>query len=160
MSLTHEVGLHGAACGTAQGVSPRRVLVADEDDEARERVLAALIEDGHEVVGLRSGVELVEYLDFVARDSLRAPDLIATGAGLPRRSALQLLETLRGDGWTMPVVLLTWSGSSNVQSRVEMAGPAALVTKPFDVAEVRQAMLMLDALAMATSSAVPVTVGM
>jgi len=36
-----------------------------------------------------------------------------------------------------------------VQTRVEMARPAVLVTKPFEVAQVRRA--MLDALAMTTS---------
>ena len=134
-------------------MSPRRVLVADEDDDARERVITAFLEDGHDVVGLRNGAELLECLDIIARDSLRTPDLIAMGAGTPRRSALQLLETLRSDGWTMPVVLLTWSGSSNVRTRVEMASPAAMITKPFDVAELRRA--TLDALAMAESSREP-----
>ncbi|HEX8793952.1 MAG TPA: response regulator [Polyangiaceae bacterium] len=148
MNLT-QVDRRSAARGSAQRIAPRRVVVADEDDEARGRVKAALIEDGHDVVELRSGAELVEYLRLVSRDPLAAPDLVATGARMPRGSALLLLETLRSDGWTIPVVLLTWSGSSQVQTRVEMARPAALVTKPFDVAEVRTA--MLDVLAMATS---------
>lgn len=149
MNLTHEVDRRSAARGSTQRVAPRRVVVADEDDEARGRVKAALIEDGHDVVELRSGAELVEYLRLVSRDPLTAPDLVATGARMPRGSALQLLETLRSDGWTIPVVLLTWSASSQVQTRVEMARPAALVTKPFEVAQVKKA--MLDALAMATS---------
>lgn len=149
MSLTHEIDRRSAARESTQAVHARRVVVADEDDEARKRVMAALIEDGHDVVELRSGAELVEYLHLVARDPLTAPDLVATGARMPRGSALQLLETLRSDGCTIPVVLLTWSASSRVQTRVEMARPAALVTKPFDVAQVRDA--MLDALAMATS---------
>lgn len=147
MHVTHEIDRRGAE--STRRVAPRRVVVADEDHEARERVMAALIEDGHDVVGLRSGAELVEYLHLVAGNPLTAPDLVATGAGMPRGSALQLLESLRSDGWTMPVVLLTWSGSSQVQSRVEMARPAVLVTKPFDVAQVRKA--MRDALAMTTS---------
>ena len=149
MNLTRDVDRRSAARGSSQRVAPRRVVVADEDDEARGRVKAAFIEDGHDVVELRSGAELVEYLRLVSRDPLRAPDLVALGARMPRGSALQLLETLRSDGWTIPVVLLTWSGSSQVQTRVEMAGPAALVTKPFDVAQVRKA--MLDVLAMASS---------
>lgn len=147
MNLTHEVDRRSAA--STQRVAPRRVVVADEDQEARERVMAALIEDGHDVVGLRSAAELVDYLHLVARNPQSAPDLVATGAGMPRGSALQLLETLRSDGWTMPVVLLTWSASSQVQTRVEMARPAVLVTKPFDVSQVRRA--MRDALAMTTS---------
>ena len=149
MNPMHEVDGRSAARESTQLVAPRRVVVADEDSYARERVVAALIEDGHDVVELRSGEELVDYLHLVARDPLTAPDLVATGARMPRGSALQLLETLRSDGWTIPVVLMTWSGSSRVQTRVEMARPAALVTKPFDVAQVREA--MLDALAMATS---------
>jgi two-component system response regulator TctD len=119
-------------------VWPRRIFVAEDDDDAREGVVASFVEDGHDVVGLRNGAELVECLDLVARESLRAPDLIALGTGAGQRSEIDLLEGLRSRGLKTPVVLMSWTASSRMRARVDLAGAAVLLTKPFNRAELRR----------------------
>lgn len=39
-----------------------RVLVVEDDDELRDELVIELSKDGHEVVALEDGLELVDYL--------------------------------------------------------------------------------------------------
>jgi DNA-binding response OmpR family regulator len=138
MNLTHDVTTNPPVGGATRQVLPRRIFVAEDDDDTRTLVVTAFVEDGHDVVGLRDGAELLECLDMVARDALRAPDLLAMGAGVAGRSEIELLERIRRSGWQTPTVVMSWIASSRMRARVDLAAPAALLTKPFNMAELRR----------------------
>jgi DNA-binding response OmpR family regulator len=125
---------------TAQpGTPSRRILVAEDDEETRRMVVTAFVEDGHDVYGLDGEVALGETLSIITRHRLRVPDLIAVGVRMAWHSGIDLVDDLRSAGWTTPVVLMTWFAPRNLRSRLEKAGPAALVAKPFNVTELRGA---------------------
>jgi CheY-like chemotaxis protein len=117
----------------------QRVLVADNDDETRDLVVTAFVEDGHDVFGLDGEADLAESLEIIARHSLRAPDLIAVGVDMAWHSGIDLVEGIRSAGWMTPIVLMTWSVPPGLRARVERAGRATLVGKPFHVTELRGA---------------------
>jgi DNA-binding response OmpR family regulator len=117
----------------------QRVLVAEDDEETRDLAVTAFAGDGHDVFGLKGEAELVECLEIIARHSLRSPDLIAVGVSMAWHSGIDLVEEIRGAGWTTPLVLMTWSLRGDVRSRVEGIGAAVVVAKPFNVAELRNA---------------------
>ena len=125
--------------GRRPAVSPRRVLVADDDEETRELVVTAFVEDGHDVYALDGEGALNEALSIIARHSLRVPDLIAVGVGMAWHSGIDIVDDIRSAGWTAPVVLMTWFVHRNMRSRLEHVGSAALVAKPFNVTELRGA---------------------
>jgi CheY-like chemotaxis protein len=117
----------------------QRILVAEDDDETRDLVATAFVEDGHDVYELDGEAALAECLEIIAGYSLRAPDLIAVGVRMAWHSGIDLVEGIRSAGWMTPVVLMTWSAPRSVRSRVESAGLAALVGKPFNATELRSA---------------------
>jgi len=102
-------------------------------------VVTAFVEDGYDVYGLDGEEGLTECLGIIALNSLRAPDLIAVGVGMAWHSGIDLVEGIRSAGWNTPVVLMTWAVPRNIRSRLERAGSAALVAKPFNVTELRSA---------------------
>jgi DNA-binding response OmpR family regulator len=112
---------------------PTRVLVADDDDDVRSALTAALADDGHEVIGLENGTQVIECLGIFSRDGLRPPDLLALDVRMPGPSGVDLLEALREAGWTTPVLVMSAYGSGAMRARVKWAGRAAFVEKPFSV---------------------------
>jgi DNA-binding response OmpR family regulator len=117
----------------------RRILVAENDEETRELVVTAFVEDGHDVYALDGELALGESLSIIARHALRAPDLIAVGVGMAWHSGIDLVDDIRTAGWATPVLLMTWFVPRDMRSRLEKAGPAALVAKPFNVTQLRGA---------------------
>jgi CheY-like chemotaxis protein len=117
----------------------QRILVAEDDEETRELVVTTFVEDGHDVYALDGELALGEALSIITRHSLRAPDLIAVGVGMAWHSGVDLVDDIRTAGWSTPVVLMTWFVPKNLRSRLEGAGAAALVAKPFNVTQLRGA---------------------
>jgi DNA-binding response OmpR family regulator len=135
MSLVKEQTLRQAR----PAVPAQRILVAEDDEDTRELVVTAFVEDGHDVYAMDGEVALGESLSIITRHSLRAPDLIAVGVGMAWHSGIDLVDDIRRAGWTTPVVLTTWFVPRNLRARLEMAGSAALVAKPFNMTELRSA---------------------
>jgi CheY-like chemotaxis protein len=120
-------------------VSAQRVFVADDDAETREAIVAALVDEGHEVIGLEDGAEVVECLHIVARDAFREPDLIAMDVCMPGKSGLEVLELLRTEGWATPVVLFSSFVSDELRTRVALAGSSVIIQKPFQLIDLSNA---------------------
>lgn len=74
------------------------VMVADDDDDFRALVVAALQADGHSTIEAHDGQELLELL----RDDVPStrPDVLITDVKMPKLSGLGVLEALRGDALT------------------------------------------------------------
>ena len=138
------------------GARPQRVFVAEDDEDTREAIVAALAEEGHEVVGLEDGTELVECLRIVARESFRAPDLIAMDVCMPGHSGIDILEALRSQGCGTPVVLFSGVLTEDLRLRVARAGSSALLRKPFHLVELSKAVREARPLPRAPGSQPPV----
>ena len=155
MDLTIDGSAEGATRRKYTGRVAKRILVAEDDDDTREFVVSGLLEDGHEVIGVGDGAQLAECLDIIARDSLRPPDLIAMDHHMPGRTGLELLEELRTSGVTTPVVVMTAFLSRDVRARVERAGRAAAIAKPYNLLELRAAALRASATKKPSSGPAP-----
>jgi DNA-binding response OmpR family regulator len=121
-----------------------RVLLAEDDDEMRALVAAALRGDGYEVVEASDGGRLLvaitdAYADGSAREAF---DLVVSDVRMPVSSGLSVLESLRKASWTTPVILMTAFGDDATRSRAEALG-AVLFDKPFDVDDLRTIALNL-----------------
>lgn len=88
------------------GISPNEcatILVADDDENLRASVRAALERDGLTVREARDGHEAREAL----RSDEARPRLVVLDISMPRVNGLDLLRELRAEGNLVPVIFLT-----------------------------------------------------
>jgi DNA-binding response OmpR family regulator len=124
---------------------PPRVLLAEDDDELRTFLAAALRADGYEVVESRDGRGLCEEIAVVASRQPRppSPDIIVSDVRMPHRTGLEALATLREKDASTAVILITGFGDRATHEEARRLGAAAVFDKPFDVDDLRTAVLNL-----------------
>lgn len=106
----------------------RRVLVVDDDADARWIAGDALVEHGFDVTEAGNGTEAKAQIE------VRPPDLVVLDLGLPGIGGLDILKWLRATS-DVPVIVLT--GRSAQSDRVVglELGADDYVVKPFDARE-------------------------
>jgi DNA-binding response OmpR family regulator len=109
------------------------ILLAEADPVQRERLAAALEADGHRVVRLSTGSELVAaiYQSVYQGTEWGMADLAITEAGAPGLSGFTILRLLRDADLKIPVILLD---GASVPSEVADATRqnAVVLEKPID----------------------------
>ncbi|MDB4937154.1 MAG: hypothetical protein JWP87_4126 [Labilithrix sp.] len=110
-------------------LSGKRVLVVEDDPSI--------------AIGLRINLESEGYVVEVADDGEKGlelarsiePDLIVLDVMLPKRNGLEVLHDLRGEGRTMPIIILSAkAGEMDKVAGLEL-GAEDYVAKPFSLAE-------------------------
>src|SRR5437899_13025882 len=111
-------------------------------DLAGKRVL--VVEDDASIaMGLRINLESEGYTVEVAEDGERGlalardqvPDLVVLDVMLPKRNGLEVLQELRAEGHTMPIIILSAkTGEMDKVAGLEL-GAEDYVAKPFSLAE-------------------------
>ena len=111
-----------------------RILVIDDEHVIRMLVVEILETAGHEVDRRRerrAGTDAARR----ARDF----DLVVSDVVMPGLSGLELLEIVRANHASLPVVLVTGAGTYETLSQALTRGAAGLVTKPFAHADLQSA---------------------
>jgi two-component system OmpR family response regulator/two-component system response regulator QseB len=106
-----------------------RVLLVEDDRLLGDGLAAGLKESGFSVDWVRDGVAAEAAL---AAESFAA---VVLDLGLPRRDGLSVLETLRGGGAAIPVLVLTARDQVADKVRALDLGADDYVVKPFDLDE-------------------------
>ena len=120
------------------------VLVVDDDERLRTLLSRFLGNNGFRVTSARNASD--------ARDKLRVlqPDLMVLDVMMPGENGLSLVESLRAERSTMPVVLLTARGAPEDRIAGFESGADDYLGKPF---EPRELVLRLRALLRRTAPA-------
>ncbi|MBK7579337.1 MAG: response regulator [Myxococcales bacterium] len=118
-----------------------RVLLAEDNDELRWLLARALRRDGHQVIEVSDGCELLDQLAREVRDDgkLEFADVIVSDIRMPGYTGIAVLHGLRQSGCTVPVVLITAFGDPETHESVSRMSSALLLDKPLDVEELRRA---------------------
>jgi CheY-like chemotaxis protein len=118
-----------------------RVLVAEDNEDHLFLTTLALqsAKDADvEVIGVRDGVEALDFLEGCMRADGVPPDLVLLDLSMPRRSGLEVLAEIKGDEEmsAIPVVVLTSSDQpADIRSSYEL-GANSYVTKGGDLTDV------------------------
>lgn len=106
-----------------------RLLLVEDDELLGDGIRSRLAQDGYTVDWVRDGCAAAAVLRH------ESFGLVVLDLGLPYRSGLEVLRELRGDGKTVPVLILT--ARDAVADRVAGldAGADDYVIKPFDLPE-------------------------
>jgi two-component system, response regulator, stage 0 sporulation protein F len=120
-----------------------RVLLAEDEEDLREFLAIELSKDGYEVVAVRDGTELLDYLGSVhlQEGSARPVDLIISDIQMPGWTGLQILQGIRTREWAAPIILITGFGTDEVRREAHRLGVTAFFDKPFNVDDLRTAVL-------------------
>jgi len=123
---------------------PPHILLAEDDPAMRELVATALCRDGYDVSEVPDGGRLLTRIagTYLTGTADLAYDLVISDIRMPVCDGLKMLEGLRKAEWSLPVILMTAFGDASTHSRAEALG-AALFDKPFDIDDLRTAVLNL-----------------
>ncbi len=103
-----------------------RILVVDDEPNARSGLEKLLRQDGYEVDVADDGVAALA----IAGD--RPPDLVVTDLKMPRMDGVELLKHLRAQDVDLPVLMVTAFGDVSSAVKAMRAGAEDYLTKPVD----------------------------
>ena len=126
---------------------PMRILLAEADAEMRRLLTLVLQSEGHEIVEVTDGSELLEAIASLVIDGAQPFDLIMSAQAIPGLPGVSVLAGLRSRGRRTPFVLMT--GNPVVQAQATRLG-AVVLDRPFDAEAIRRAVRRADALAQGT----------
>jgi two-component system response regulator AtoC len=104
----------------------QRVLVIDDDASLRYTLEAVLSDAGFAVEAVDGGEK-----GLVAFD-VRGADVVLTDLAMPEMDGMQVLERLRAQDPSVPVLMLTAHGSERLAVAAMKAGASDYLPKPFD----------------------------
>ena len=107
----------------------QRILVADDEEDIRHLISSVLAGDGFDVNTASDGEQAWEALLH------EHYDLLVTDNEMPRLMGIKLIERIRKEGMSLPVIMA--SGSLSVEGVRDYAELqiAAVIPKPFDICE-------------------------
>jgi DNA-binding response OmpR family regulator len=109
------------------------ILVVDDDPGALATIRATLEESGFTVDTCTTGEEAVSMA--TAADIAADYDLIVLDVGLPGINGFGVAESIRGGGYTTPIVMLTAQDTEEATIYGLESGADDYITKPFSPAE-------------------------
>src|ERR671929_1055397 len=121
-----------------------RILLIDDEPVVRNLMAEILESAGYEVTKAETAERALDLLET------SDPSLVVSDVVMPGLSGLDLLDALSERRASLPVVLVTASGTYDTLSQALTRGAAGLVTKPFAHAELQSA--VADALERASRS--------
>jgi DNA-binding NarL/FixJ family response regulator len=117
-----------------------RVLIADDQRLFAQALRAALFEHDIDVVGIaEDGAETVRLVRELA------PDVVILDLEMPRATGFEVMETLRADGSTARVVVLTGGDSPADRRRAAELGATAFLSKSQSLDEIVEAIRLVGA---------------
>jgi CheY-like chemotaxis protein len=109
------------------------VLAVDDEPGVLQALKLILNADGHQVTACRSGAEALEH---AAQGEY---DLVFTDLGMPGMSGWEVARRIKELRPKTPVALVTGWGVALDKDRLRESGVDLVISKPFRMAELRQA---------------------
>jgi CheY-like chemotaxis protein len=111
-----------------EAVTPRRVLIADDNVDAAESLALLLRFSGHCVVVAHDGLAA---LRLAARER---PDVVVLDIGMPGMNGYEVARSLRREDWgrALRLIAVTGWGQDEDKRRAAAAGFDTHLTKPFE----------------------------
>jgi CheY-like chemotaxis protein len=121
-----------------------RVVLADDDDEARELAAQALRREGFDVFEARDGEELLQRVTSL-RQNGHSVSAVVSDIDMPSCDGLHATLRLRTGSRALPIVLVTGFTNPDIYRAALQAGASTVLSKPIQpnqlTRSVRQALL-------------------
>ena len=104
------------------------IVLIEDEAVLREVVSHVLQSDGHEVVSFPDARPALDAIDF------RTVDLVLTDLAMPTRGE-EAIETLRGGGYEVPIVVLTGVLTEGEEDGLIELGANRVLLKPVNLSQ-------------------------
>jgi CheY-like chemotaxis protein len=101
------------------------VLICDDEPPLRELIRVSLASGDYEFVEADDGVECLEVARRVR------PDLVVLDVMMPRRSGLEVLQDIRGDGELADMAVIVLTAQPATREDALRGGANMVIDKPF-----------------------------
>ena len=106
----------------------KSILVIDDDVGMLHALTKVLASEGCTVAGAASSTVAIEHLLSHDRDM----DLIITDIRMPLLDGIEVLDIVKANRPTVPVIVITAYGGPEAEAEVRGSGAAAYLEKPVD----------------------------
>jgi len=122
------------------GVRVRRLLVGEANPTVRNHMLAVLRADGHEVVAIASGIDLLDTLAVSLHPELGSGrfDLVISDARMVGDREASVLRRFEKRAEVPPFVFTSVFRDKDLQAKANQFGALAVLDKPLDLNELRE----------------------
>jgi CheY-like chemotaxis protein len=110
-------------------VTKTRVLVVDDDADARELIALVLSQAGYDVENAADGFGALAKLGHFQ------PDAVLTDLRMPGMSGIELLQRIRRMHGDVPVILATGQETMDLCTAAESYGAVTCMEKPINLEE-------------------------
>lgn len=110
------------------GAAPLKILVVDDEPAIRRFLRTSLTAQGYRVDEAVDGATTINALR-------RAPDILVLDLGLPDIDGFDIIERLRGQGSSVPIIVLSSRSDETGKVKALDMGADDFVTKPFGIDE-------------------------
>jgi DNA-binding response OmpR family regulator len=117
----------------SQGLSPLRILLAEDERSVAFSIAFALKIDGHKVQVVADGAQALASIG-VEPDGF---DLLITDHSMPGMTGVELVQQVREKSFRGKIMVLSAHLSGEIRAAYEALAVDAMVSKPFDVHELR-----------------------
>lgn len=117
----------------------RKVLLVEDQENIRRLLATQLKRHDFEVETAIDGVEGLEKMAALGSDL----DLVISDLNMPRMDGVQLIEAVRAQGYTVPIMVTTAHLSPERQDRLRDMEVGAVLFKPYNMQELLKEIQML-----------------
>jgi PAS domain S-box-containing protein len=112
-----------------------RVLIVDDNSDAADSLALFLELEGHQTMAVYSAESALQQV------TLFAPQVVLLDIGLPRMDGYEVARRLRANSSSVRLIALTGYGQEEDKQRTAAAGFDAHLTKPVDLAALKESFL-------------------
>jgi len=132
-SFSTEVKLSDTSGSTLMSLRECRLLIVEDDPVSRQVMATVLKASVQSLVVAANGLEALEFIEH------QSFDLVLTDISMPQLDGFGLLQRMREQGHSEPVIAVTANALVADVRRLHEAGFDAVITKPIDVDEILSA---------------------
>ena len=104
----------------------KKILIVDDSKTIRQQVSFTLTKGGYQVIEAEDGRDGISKLESNSDIAMVISDV-----NMPNMDGLEMVETLRAQGSSVPVIMLTTEGAAELIQRAKAAGAKGWLVKPF-----------------------------
>jgi DNA-binding NtrC family response regulator len=124
----------------ANGVRKQRLLIGESNPAVRDYLVAVLGADGHEVIAMTNGVDLLDTLAVSLHPEFGSGhfDLVISEARMLGAEEARVFNKLADRAKLPPFVLITVLGDKELQVKAKQFGALAVLDNSLDIDDLRE----------------------